>query len=213
MVTHKDRGERHITGSVKIQNRNRFVMISLVSGALGMLALAFASVPLYEAFCRATGFGGQPRRSVLASDKIVDRLITVRFDANHPPDLPWAFKPLQTEIQVRPGETSLAFYRVVNQSDKTITAMATYNVNPLKLGFYFVKLECFCFEEQTLGPGESVDMPVAFYLDPAMEEEPRLNKIEEVTLSYTFFKQDGNLKKEALLEKSPLGPPPKSEKD
>lgn len=155
----------------------------------GMVGLAFASVPLYRIFCQVTGFGGTPGVSAEAPAQATDVDFHVRFDANVSPKLGWAFKPVQHEMAMKLGEERLAFYEATNLTDKPITGTATFNVTPLKVGAYFVKMECFCFTEQTLLPGETVQMPVSFYVDPAILDDPNANEVETITLSYTFFKQ------------------------
>jgi cytochrome c oxidase assembly protein subunit 11 len=155
--------------------------------ACAMLGLAYASVPLYQIFCQTTGFGGTTQRAVKESDTILDRTIVVRFDGNVSSDLAWKFKPVQSKLEVKYGAKSLAFYRATNTSDKPITGTATFNVAPEAAGAYFNKIECFCFTEQTLRPGESVDMPVTFFIDPDMIKDRSARSISQVTLSYTFY--------------------------
>lgn len=152
-----------------------------------MTALAFASVPLYRIFCQKTGYGGTPQLVYQNATKLSDRQITVRFNANVQKDLPWEFRPLQNEITVYAGETGLAFYQVTNTSKEPLVGIATYNVTPEKAGLYFNKIECFCFEEQTLPPGQTVDMPVQFFIHPDLDEDKNLKDVQTVTLSYTFF--------------------------
>ncbi|MBX9804835.1 MAG: cytochrome c oxidase assembly protein [Alphaproteobacteria bacterium] len=153
-----------------------------------MLVLAYASVPLYRLFCQKTGFGGTTQVAKAPSTSIRDREITVRFNADVHRDLPWHFRPLQTEIKVKIGENALAFYESQNFSDKPISGMATYNVTPDKAALYFNKVACFCFEEQVLSPQQRVDMPVQFFIDPDYADDPDLKDVHTITLSYTFFK-------------------------
>ena len=156
-----------------------------------MVGAAYAAVPLYDLFCRVTGYGGTTQVAEQYDEsQIIDREITVRFDASNARGFAWEFEPVQREMTIRVGETALAFYRATNPTDKPITGVATYNVAPFKMGPYFSKLECFCFESQTLGPGESMEMPVLFFVDPLMDEEDNLDDIRSVTLSYTFFAAD-----------------------
>ena len=155
--------------------------------ALGMVGMGYAAVPLYDLFCRVTGYGGTTQIVQYDPDQVLDRTVRVRFDASRSRDFPWEFEPLQRDMTVRVGETALAFYRVTNPTDEPVTGIATYNVTPFKMGPYFAKLECFCFTEQTLGPGESMEMPVVFFIDPLMDEERRMDDVQTVTLSYTFF--------------------------
>ena len=154
---------------------------------VGMVGMAYAAVPLYDLFCRVTGYGGTTQLVQYDPGQVLDREVTVRFDASRARDFPWEFEPLQREMTVNVGETALAFYRATNTTDRPVTGVASYNVTPFKTGPYFAKLECFCFTEQTLGPGESMDMPVIFFVDPLMDEERRLDDIRTITLSYTFW--------------------------
>lgn len=170
-----------------MQKPDRTVAVLLVFGFFAMFALAFASVPLYKIFCQKTGFGGTPRISRNNSIKVVNREITIRFVANTHRDLPWEFSPLQHTIRLKVGENGLAFYKAKNCSNKPIVGMATYNVSPDVAGQYFNKVFCFCFEQQKLDPGEAMEMPVQFFIDPAFADDPLLKKVNEITLSYTFF--------------------------
>lgn len=166
--------------------------------AVAMLGLAYASVPLYRLFCQVTGFGGATIRvNENAAPKAVDKVIKVRFDANVAPGLAWTFKPVQTQATIRIGERKMAFYQATNLTDKPITGMATYNVSPDTAGGYFMKIHCFCFDQQTLQPGETVDMPVSYYIDPAILEDASARRIDEITLSYTFFPQEEETNKTA----------------
>lgn len=172
----------------------------LIAGgvAVAMLGLAYASVPLYRLFCQVTGFGGTTMRvDENAVPNAVDKVIKVRFDANVAPGLAWTFKPVQTQATVRIGERKMAFYQATNLTDKPITGMATYNVSPDTAGGYFMKIHCFCFDQQTLQPGETVDMPVSYYIDPAILEDASARRIDEITLSYTFFPQEEETNKTA----------------
>lgn len=172
----------------------------LIAGgvAVAMLGLAYASVPLYRLFCQVTGFGGTTMRvDENAAPNAVDKVIKVRFDANIAPGLAWTFKPVQTQATVRIGERKMAFYQATNLTDKPITGMATYNVSPDTAGGYFMKIHCFCFDQQTLQPGETVDMPVSYYIDPAILEDASARRIDEITLSYTFFPQEEDTNKTA----------------
>ena len=160
--------------------------LPFVGIAFGMLGMAYAAVPLYDWFCRVTGFGGQPLVSEAASDVVLDRTITVRFDANIERGMPWEFRPVETTREIRIGKTGLAFYEAHNPADRPVTGSASYNVAPFSMGAYFVKIDCFCFEEQTLQPGQTVTMPVTFYVDPRMVEDAETQGMNVVTLSYTF---------------------------
>mmetsp|Transcript_989 Transcript_989/g.1493 ORF Transcript_989/g.1493 Transcript_989/m.1493 type:complete len:177 (-) Transcript_989:120-650(-) len=167
-------------------------MISVVVAATG---ITYASVPLYKVFCQVTGYGGTTKVADKdMAEKMVpvkgSRLITVSFDGTVADSLPWQFRQSQEEIKVVPGESALAFYTAKNISDKNLTGVATYNVFPLKAGAYFNKIQCFCFEEQRLGAGEELDMPVLFFIDPEMLNDPSMDNVNHVTLSYMFFKTD-----------------------
>jgi cytochrome c oxidase assembly protein subunit 11 len=173
-----------MTGSSRSPGR---IAAALVVGSVAMLGLAFASVPLYRAFCAATGFGGTPQVGKSASVKQGERSLTVRFDANMARDLAWRFEPEVSKISLRTGETTTVYYKVANLSDKETRGQAVYNVSPDQAGAFFVKVACFCFEEKRLGPHETAEWPVVFYLDPALEAEESMRKVEEITLSYSFY--------------------------
>ena len=166
---------------------NRNILFFLLIILLLMLSLSFASVPLYRIFCQKTGFGGTPQITSLLPEKIVDRTIKVNFNSDVNGNLPWTFKPLQKEVVVKLGELGLAFFQVHNSSNQSIMGVASYNVTPEKIGVYFNKVACFCFEEQIVGPGETVDMPVQFFLDPELNNNNSLLDVKVITLSYTFF--------------------------
>jgi cytochrome c oxidase assembly protein subunit 11 len=170
--------------------RNLNVVMILVGVFAFMVGLTFAAVPLYRIFCERTGYDGTPIRADAAGQrgKAIDREVTVTFTGDVNQQMPWAFYPKQNKIEAKVGETYLAFFEAKNLSDKTITGTASFNVSPEPWGPYFVKIECFCFTEQTLKPGESVEMPVTFYLDPALADDKLLNRMSDVTLSYTFWK-------------------------
>ena len=152
----------------------------------GMLALAFASVPLYRMFCELTGFDGTPLRAEKAPGAVAGQ-IGVRFDANINPALPWKFEPVQETVRIAPGASTQILYSARNLTARTTTGTAVFNVSPEIAGQYFSKIECFCFSEQTLKGGESVDMPVVFYVDPKIREDVDTKHIDEITLSYTFY--------------------------
>ena len=171
-------------------NKNANTAAVLFTVVAGMVGLSFASVPLYKLFCQVTGLGGTPGVEVTAPETATDIDFKVRFDANISPSLPWQFKPLQREIKLKLGEEKLAFYQAINTSNSTIVGTSTFNVTPLKAGQFFVKIDCFCFTEQVLQPGESIDMPVSFYIDPAIYEEANTRDVTTITLSYTFYPVD-----------------------
>jgi cytochrome c oxidase assembly protein subunit 11 len=169
--------------------RNGVTAVLLVSVAAGMVGLSFASVPLYRMFCEATGFGGTTQRAAAAPKEIADTVVTVRFDAETAPGLAWEFRPLVREVKARAGEQVEIFYRATNRSAEPVTGTATYNVTPAKSGVYFDKLQCFCFNEQRLGPGESRDMGVVFFVDPDLLKDPGTRDVRTITLSYTMFRK------------------------
>jgi cytochrome c oxidase assembly protein subunit 11 len=167
-------------------NKNRRTAAIMGMIVTAMVGLAFASAPLYRAFCEATGFDGTPLRAAAAPGAVPGQ-IGVRFDANVHPGLPWRFEPEQNTVRVAPGAQTKIFYRAQNLSARAITAQAAYNVSPDTVGKYFKKIQCFCFSEQTLQPGQTVDMPVVFFVDPAIKKDPDTKDIPEITLSYTFY--------------------------
>jgi cytochrome c oxidase assembly protein subunit 11 len=174
-----------------IDRRNRNVALAATGVVVAMLGLAYASVPLYELFCRVTGFGGTTQRSDAAPGAVSERLVTVRFNADVAHGMPWSFQPVQRQVQVRLGEETLVAYRAHNPTDRPIVGVATFNVAPAKAGIYFDKIACFCFDEQRLEPGQTVDMPVSFFVDPAIEQDRNARDVAEITLSYTFFEKPG----------------------
>jgi cytochrome c oxidase assembly protein subunit 11 len=165
-------------------------LVQTVGVVLFMGAMAWASVPLYDWFCRVTGYGGATNYADGGSDDILDQTIKVRFDGSLERDMPWEFRPLQREMEVRIGETGLAFYEAYNPSDVPVAGSASYNVAPFDAGGYFTKIDCFCFEQQVLQPGERVEMPVTFYVDPDIVRDRDAKFIHTITLSYTFYQID-----------------------
>lgn len=171
--------------------RHAISAILVVSAVLTMLGLSFAAVPLYQAFCKYTGWGGTTQVAKNAAHTILDQKVEVRFDANTGTGAPFEFKPAKPSMSVRLGETGLAFYKLTNLSDHPIVAQATYNVTPDKAGIYFQKIQCFCFEPKTFAPKESVELPVLFYVDPKIASDPDAKEVTQITLSYTYFGQPG----------------------
>ncbi|MEM9989223.1 MAG: cytochrome c oxidase assembly protein [Pseudomonadota bacterium] len=169
---------------------NTRVAVSVSLVVAGMVGMSFAAVPLYETFCRVTGWGGTTQVAETASDTVLDRKVTVRFDASTSQNMPWAFRPLQVSQELHVGETGLAFYEAKNTSDIPIIGTASFNVQPAKVGVHFMKVECFCFKEQLLMPGESMKMPVTYFVDPEMADNQRLDDVREITLSYTFYRNE-----------------------
>ncbi len=173
------------------RRRNAYVFGGLFALVIAMNGFAYAMVPAYRAFCQQFGFAGTPvvEANGPESDVVLrDRTITVRFNSDIAPDLDWHFKPVQRSIDLNPGETGLAFYEAVNNAERDASGTATFNVTPLKAAPYFVKIECFCFTEQTLSPGQVAQMPVTFYVDPAISEDQNLDDVTTITLSYAFFR-------------------------
>ncbi len=165
-------------------------VVQTVGVVVLMGSLAWAAVPFYDWFCRVTGFGGTTGVAEAAPEDILDRKVTVRFDASKAKDMAWEFKPVEREMEVRIGETGLAFYEAYNPTDRPIAGQASYNVAPYSAGGYFQKIACFCFEEQVLQPGERVEMPVSFFVDPEMVEDLEAKYVHTITLSYTFYEID-----------------------
>ncbi len=188
------------TGVPRRAGSRRSVLMALILGGVvcGMVGLAFGAVPLYRLFCQVTGFGGTTQVAEEAPAEIGNRLVTVRFNADTARDLPWHFKPEQREMTVRVGEMAMAVYSAENRSERALVGSSTFNVTPLKAGIYFNKIECFCFEEQTLAPGERVDFPVSFFVDPEIVEDRRLDDVSTITLSYTFFARGEGVTEAAL---------------
>jgi len=169
------------------QVKNRRIGYVLAGVVVCMVGLAYASVPLYDLFCRVTGYGGTTQRAEIAPGTIGDRHFTVQFNADVSPDLLWSFRPAQGAVDVLAGEERLAFFRAKNESNKAVVGTAVYNVTPQKAGAYFNKLACFCFTKQRLEPGQTMDFPVSFFVDPEIADDPNLNDVKTITLSYTFF--------------------------
>jgi cytochrome c oxidase assembly protein subunit 11 len=169
---------------------NRRVAVRLVGLVAVMAGLSFAAVPFYDWFCRVTGYGGTTTVAATGSDEILDRTITVRFDANTSPELGWQFRPLQRTMEIRIGETGMMFYEAYNPTDRPLAGTASFNVTPFAAGGYFAKIACFCFELQVLQPGERVEMPVTFYVDPAIVRDTEGRHVNAITLSYTMHPAD-----------------------
>ena len=182
-----------VTGSGKTASRRTLTRDAVVASICGfvvvfMVGASYAAVPFYDWFCRATGFNGTTQVATSAPlDAPLARKIAVRFDANVGPGLPWKFEPEQNEIEVRIGEVVTVFYTVTNQAARATTGVAAYNVAPLTVGAYFQKINCFCFNEQIMGPGEKREMPVVFYVDPQLAKDSENDGLNTITLSYTFY--------------------------
>ncbi|SHF46765.1 cytochrome c oxidase assembly protein subunit 11 [Loktanella atrilutea] len=173
----------------RLKGPNR-TLAQLVGVVLVMGGLAWASVPFYSWFCKVTGFGGITNVAEAGSDTILDQTIKIRFDASTDREMPWTFKPVQREMTLRIGETGLAFYEAHNPTDRVIAGQAAYNVTPYEAGGFFDKIDCFCFTEQVLQPGETVQMPVSFYVDPAIVDDRDAKYAHTITLGYTFYEID-----------------------
>ncbi|KAJ7566833.1 hypothetical protein O6H91_02G120400 [Diphasiastrum complanatum] len=181
--------------------KSQATFLYLVAMVVGMVGITYAAVPLYRKFCQATGYGGTVQRRETVEEKIarhsledplLARELVVQFNADVADGMPWRFTPSQREVRVKPGQSTLAFYTAENRSSEPITGVSTYNVTPMKAGVYFNKIQCFCFEEQRLLPGEKIDMPVFFYIDREFATDPKMSGINNLILSYTFFKvEDG----------------------
>ncbi|CAH9138737.1 unnamed protein product [Cuscuta epithymum] len=188
---------QYATKAASVEKKSKKMLFYLTGLVFGMVGLSYAAVPLYRRFCQATGYGGTVTRKESVEEKIArhakdgtvsTREVVVQFNADVADGMPWKFIPTQREVRVKPGESALAFYTAENRSSTPITGVSTYNVTPMKAAVYFNKVQCFCFEEQRLLPGEQIDMPVFFYIDPEFETDPKMDGINNLILSYTFFK-------------------------
>ena len=188
--------------------KNKLIGFGLAALVAGMVGASFAAVPLYRLFCAATGFAGTPKVGLAAAPGSVGQTITVRFNADTNPGLAWEFRPVQRDIRLSLGEEQVAFYRGRNLAEAPITGTATYNVTPDKVGKYFHKTACFCFNEQTLAPGQEMQFPVSFWVDPAIATDPSTSDVHTITLSYTFFRSlDDAARSGALAKAGPhVGP-------
>ncbi|WP_421724588.1 cytochrome c oxidase assembly protein [Bauldia sp.] len=173
----------------KTASQSRMGLTAALCGVFvaGMVGMAFAAVPLYDLFCRVTGYGGTTQQADVAPETTLDRPISVRFDANIANDLGWSFRPAVREVNLKIGEPGEVVYIAENRSKRPTTGTAVFNVSPLQAGAYFNKIACFCFTEQALAPGESIEMPVTFFVDPAIEQDSDLDGVHTITLSYTFY--------------------------
>ena len=168
-------------------SKNHTVVAGCVALVGAMAGLSYAAVPLYDLFCRATGYGGTPNRAEAAPETISDRIVTIRFDTNVDPQLPWTFAPEERSVEVKVGENRLVYFHAENRASTAIVGHAAYNVAPENAAHYFSKIQCFCFSEQRLEAGESVDMPVSFFVAPELLKDHRNDNLKEITLSYTFY--------------------------
>ena len=184
-------------------NRRNRVLAGVVAAAMaGMTGMSFAAIPLYRMFCAVTGFGGTPDTSGKVAPGASGQTVRVRFNADIDAGLPWTFAPDQTEVSLNLGDEQVAFYHAVNKSSRPVTGMALYNVTPEKVGKYFHKTACFCFNQQTLAPNQSMEFPVSFWVDPAIRTDPNTSDIKVVTLSYTFYRSLDDAEKSGALAKA-----------
>lgn len=181
----------------KLKTVTRLVGVVVLMGGL-----AWASVPFYDWFCRVTGFGGTTGVAAAASDTVLEQTIKVRFDGSKDRNMPWEFKPVVHEMELKIGDTGLAFYEAYNPTDRVVAGSASYNVTPYEAGGFFTKIDCFCFTEQVLQPGERVQMPVTFYVDPEIVTDRDAKYVHTITLSYTFYEIDLPQETQAALEQS-----------
>jgi cytochrome c oxidase assembly protein subunit 11 len=183
----------------RLQRRNRLMATGVGGVVAGMVGLSFAAVPLYDMFCRITGYNGTVQTNSGPAPGATGQSITVRFNAVTHPTLPWRFAPSQASVRLQLGEEGMGFYQAANLSDRPVTGVATYNVTPEVVGKYFHKTACFCFQEQTLTPGQAVDMPLTFWVDPRIAEDPNTRQIRTVTINYSFFRSLDDAAKSGAL--------------
>lgn len=186
--------------SATATRRNAATGVVLAGVVAGMVGLAFASVPLYRLFCQVTGYGGTTQVADSAPAVVGDQIVTVRLDSVVNSSLPWKFEPVERQVTLRVGEERLVRYRATNLSDRAIVGSATFNVTPQKAGEYFTKIACFCFEEQRLEAGASVELPVSFFVDPDISQDPNLDDVRTITLTYTFFRAAGDAGRKDMAE-------------
>ncbi len=182
----------------ELTRKNARTGLAVIGIVVLMMGLSFAAVPLYDAFCRVTGFGGTTQTAEALPDTILKRTVTVQFNADTSRKLPWVFKPEQRSIKVKLGQRGITAFHARNRENHATVGTALYNVTPLKAGKYFHKIQCFCFDEQVLAPNQEVSMPVLFFVDPAMNDDPNMFDVHTITLSYTFFPAESKALEEAL---------------
>lgn len=182
--------------------RNRWMGAGLAAVVVGMVGLSFAAIPLYKLFCSVTGYGGTPKIGLAAAPGATARMVTVRFNADTNPNLPWKFAPEQSAVKLPLGDEQIAFYTARNLASTPVTGIAVYNVTPDKVGKYFHKTACFCFNEQTLAAGQQMQFPLSFWVDPAMGDDPSTADVRTITLSYTFFRSLDDAATTGALEKA-----------
>jgi cytochrome c oxidase assembly protein subunit 11 len=185
-----------------VNRRNAIVGSSVVATIIGMVGMSFAAIPLYRLFCSATGYGGTPSIGLAAAPGSSGQTIRVRFNADTNPGLPWTFAPDQLQVSLNLGDEQVAFYHATNRSGRPVTGMALYNVTPEKVGSYFHKTACFCFNQQTLAGHQTMEFPVSFWVDPAIRTDPNTADVKEITLSYTFYRSLDDAEKSGALAKA-----------
>ena len=190
--------------SSKLIKRNKNFLISLTCLFAGMVMLTFASVPLYQIFCKVTGYGGTTQEAYAPSSVVLERSVNIRFNADVDSQLAWVFNPQQLELKLHIGETGVAYYKVQNRTKDPLVGIATYNVTPQKAGKYFNKIECFCFTDQYIAPGETKNMPVTFFISPDLDEDRHMKDLETITLSYTFYPSKTDPKDVVGLHRDPI---------
>lgn len=182
--------KNHTQNHEHTARKNARTALIILGVVICMIGLSFASVPLYRLFCQVTGFAGTTQTAEAFPDEVLDRVVTIKFNADVDQNMPWKFNPEQREIKVRLGQKGITAFHATNKSDQPVTGTAVYNVTPLKVGKYFHKVQCFCFGEQTLAPGEDISMPVLFFVDPEMAKDQSMNDVQTITLSYTFYRAE-----------------------
>jgi cytochrome c oxidase assembly protein subunit 11 len=183
----KNKNIKKVKTKKSLKEKNRQMATNVLAIVVGMLCLAYASVPLYDLFCKVTGFGGTTQTAKALPTKILDQEVKVLFNTDINSKLGWEFKPLQSSVKVKIGESALVFFTAENKSNKPTTGVAVYNVTPHQMGAYFNKIQCFCFNNQTLQPGEKITFPVVFFIDPEIINDKEISDISNATLSYSFF--------------------------
>lgn len=183
-----------------IHRKNKRILLAVLTTVVVMVGVSFAAVPMYRLFCQVTGFGGTTQTAQELPDQILEREVVVHFNAATAPNMPWIFKPEERSIKVKLGQRGLTSYRSKNKANIPTSGTAIYNVTPLKVGKYFHKIQCFCFDEQTLAAGEEMQMPVLFFVDPSMNDDPNMNDVKSITLSYTFYPADSKALEQGLEE-------------
>lgn len=189
-----------MTSDLDLEAKNKRILLAVLGTVCLMVVVSFASVPLYDLFCRVTGYGGTTQVADALPEKILERSVKVQFDTMVSRDLPWEFSPVQRDVTIKLGAKGFIAYNAANNSDKNMSGVALYNVVPAKVGKYFHKIQCFCFGEMPLEAGQRANMPVVFFIDPKMDEDPQMNDVKTITLSYTFYKMESKALEDAQEE-------------